>query len=240
MIEIAASVVEGQNAPVVPLWPHGPLPPGRYLCIEVADSGIGMPPDVLDKIFDPFFSTKFIGRGLGLPAVLGIVRGHKGAIHVESVPGKGTTFRVFFPVSPEPAAGASAPPASAPAVRAGAGLILLVDDEPGVRETASKLLARLGFQVLCAADGQQAIALFRGQAPRISGVILDLTMPHLDGVQTLAELRRIRSDIPVIISSGYSEQDVLQRFAGMQLSGFISKPYTLDGLRDALARNLPT
>ena len=238
-IDISASVVEGQAAPAFQLWPHRPLPPGSYLRIEVADSGIGMPPDVLDKIFDPFFSTKFIGRGLGLPAVLGIVRGHKGAIQVDSIPGKGTTFRVFFPASPARASDASAP-APAPAARTEAGLILLVDDEPGVRETASKLLARLGFQVLCAADGGQAIALFRGQAPRISGVILDLTMPNLDGVQTLAELRLIRADIPVIISSGYSEQDVLHRFAGMQLSGFIPKPYTLDGLRTALARSLPT
>ena len=238
-IDISASVVEGQAAPAFRLWPHRPLPPGSYLCIEVADSGIGMPPDVLDKIFDPFFSTKFIGRGLGLPAVLGIVRGHKGAIQVDSVPGKGTTFRVFFPASPVRASGASAP-APAPAARAEAGLILLVDDEPGVRETASKLLARLGFQVLCAADGGQAIALFRGQAPRISGVILDLTMPNLDGVQTLAELRLIRADIPVIISSGYSEQDVLHRFAGMQLSGFIPKPYTLNGLHNTLTKNLPT
>ncbi len=233
-IRIAAGMIDGNALPPAQIWPHESLAPVPHLYIEVADTGSGMSPDVIEKIFDPFFSTKFFGRGLGLCAVLGIVRGHKGAIQVDSTPGKGTTFRVYFPTCPEPPSGLSSTQSPTPPP-AHAGLLLLVDDEADVRNTAAKLLARLGYQVLCAADGEQAISLFRGQAPRISGVILDLTMPHLDGVQTLAQLRSIRHDVPAIISSGYSEQDVLQRFAGMKVQGFISKPYTLAGLRASLA-----
>ena len=236
-IRLSAGVVDGEQLLPAKIWPHEPLPSGAYLYIEVTDSGSGIPPHLIEKIFDPFFSTKFIGRGLGLCAVLGIVRGHKGAIQVDSAIGKGTTFRVFFPACSKPASDIVAPPSSPPPN--GSDVLLLVDDEASVRDTATKLLTLLGYQVVCAADGEQAIALFRGQATRISGVILDLTMPHLDGVQTLAKLRTIRSDIPVIISSGYSEQDVLLRFAGMKLNGFISKPYTLVGLRTVLSQSLP-
>ena len=142
-------------------------------------------------------------------------------------------------VTPRPATAAASPNAPVPGARTRSGLILLVDDESGVRETASKLLNRMGYQVTCAADGEQAIQLFRGQADRIVGVILDLTMPQLDGVQTLIRLRLIRENVPVIISSGYGEQDVMQRFEGLHVNGFISKPYTLDGLRQALDQSLP-
>jgi PAS domain S-box-containing protein len=238
MIDISVGVLDGQRLSATQLQPHEPLPPGPYLYIEVADTGMGIPSEQVDRIFDPFYSTKFTGRGLGLPTVLGIVRGHKGAIQVTSAPGKGTTFRVFFPAKLHPQCAISATPVPAAAARTASGMILLVDDEPGVRDTASKLLARLGYQVLCAADGAQAIHLFRNQAPRVSGILLDLTMPHLDGVQTLAEIRRIRADVPVIISSGYSETDVLQRFEGLKVNGFIPKPYTLEGLRATLAKHL--
>ena len=238
-IDLSAGVLDGRSVPPAQLWPREPLPPGPYLYIEIVDSGAGMGPDVLNKIFDPFFSTKFVGRGLGLPAVLGIVRGHKGAIQVGSRPGRGTTFRVFFPAKPKPATAAASPDAPVPGARTRSGLILLVDDESGVRETASKLLSRMGYQVTCAGDGEQAIQLFRSQADRIVGVILDLTMPQLDGVQTLIRLRLIRENVPVIISSGYGEQDVMQRFEGLHVNGFISKPYTLDGLRQALDQSLP-
>ena len=236
-IRLSAGIADGGQLLPAKIWPHEPLVPGSYLYIEVADTGTGISPDVVEKIFDPFFSTKFIGRGLGLCAVIGIVRGHKGAIQVDSALGQGSTFRVYFPACSEPAANLSTPPPSPSPSRSD--ILLLVDDEATVRDTASKLLARIGYEVLCAADGEQAIALFREQAAHISGVILDLTMPHLDGVQTLAQLRTIRADIPVLISSGYSEQDVLRRFAGLQVSGFISKPYTLATLQAALSQGLP-
>lgn len=237
-IDISAGVVDAAALPATRLWPHEKLPDGTYLFVEVADSGAGIAPELADKIFDPFFSTKFTGRGLGLAAVLGIMRGHKGAIQMTSTPGQGTTFRAFFPVKPQVPAPETAPASPQSLVKPGAERILLVDDEAGVRETASKLMTRLGFQVLCAADGDQAIALFRSQPSRIALVLLDLTMPHLDGVQTLAELRRIRPDIPVIVSSGHSESDVRQRFQGVPVDGYIPKPYTLENLRAALAQVL--
>ncbi|MGD9781409.1 MAG: transporter substrate-binding domain-containing protein [Kiritimatiellia bacterium] len=236
-IDVSAGVVEGSSLPPSRLWPHEKLADGPYLFIEVADTGSGIPPDILEKIFDPFFSTKFTGRGLGLAAVLGILRSHKGAIQVDSAPGQGTNFRVFFPVQSDAPAPAPAAPRPAAAAADG-GLILLVDDEASLRETASKLLARMGFQVLCAADGEQAVNLFRAQSARICGVILDLTLPKLDGVQTFSALRSIRADVPVLVSSGYSQADVRQRFAGLQINGFIPKPYTLDGLRQTLDQAL--
>ena len=238
-IDVSAGVVEGSSLPPARLWPHEKLPPGPYLFLEVADSGSGIPPEILEKIFDPFFSTKFTGRGLGLAAVLGILRSHQGAVQVDSAPGKGTNFRVYFPVLSASAAPApAAPRPAAAAAAAGGGLILLVDDEPSLRETASKLLARMGFQVLCAADGEQAVNLFRTQSSRICGVILDLTLPKLDGVQTFSALRNVRPDVPVLVSSGYSQADVYHRFAGLQINGFIPKPYTFDGLRQALDQAL--
>lgn len=241
-IDVSAGVRDSQDISPAHVFPGEPLPPGPCVYLEVADTGSGMPPERLDKIFDPFYSTKFIGRGLGLPVVLGIVRSHKGAIQVDSQAGKGTTFRVFFPVSPQPAPARNPPePSAAPAGWNGAGqLLLLVDDDQGVIETGVKLLTRLGFQVLCATDGQHALHLFHAQASKIAGIILDLTMPNLDGAQALAELRRIRPNIPVIVSSGHGEQEVMQRFAGLEPDGFLQKPYTLEGLRNTLRHILPS
>jgi PAS domain S-box-containing protein len=243
-IDVSAGTTDGQGPTSDHVWPSEPLPPGTYVYIEVADTGIGMSPEMLNRIFDPFYSTKFIGRGLGLPVVLGIVRSHKGAIQVESKSGQGTVFRVVFPANPLPSAAQfpSVPvPVPAPPGWSGSGrLILLVDDDQGVIETCVKLLTRLGFQVLCAVDGHHAIHLFRAQAQNVAGIILDLTMPNLDGAQALAEIRRIRPDVPVIVSSGHSEQEVMQRFAGLETDGFLQKPYTLEGLRNTLGHLLPS
>jgi signal transduction histidine kinase len=205
--------------------PEDPISPGLHVCLEVLDNGIGMTREIQERIFDPFFTTKFTGRGLGLAAVVGIVRGHKGALEVSSEPGHGSTFRVFFPA----AVGAKLPRRkSAPAfVNTGrTTLVLVVDDEEMVRRTADTALRRAGHSVLTAVDGFEALKVFRKNVEDIGLVLLDLTMPGIDGEQTLHELRRIRQDVKVILSSGYNEAEVVERFSGRGLAGFVQKPYT--------------
>lgn len=209
------------------------LPEGVYCYIEVADTGCGMSEETKARLCDPFFTTKFTGRGLGMSAVLGIARSHRGTLKIYTENGRGSTIKVLFPAlhaqeRPQNTIVSYAAPCFAGKT------LLLVDDEETVRTVGRQMLERMGFIVIPAKDGREAVTVFRSQPETIDCVVMDLTMPHMDGEEAFREMRRIRDDVQVILSSGYHEQDVTQRFTGKGLAGFIQKPYTMSALRDAL------
>ena len=213
------------------------LPEGDYIYLEVSDTGSGMDESTKARIFDPFFSTKFTGRGLGLAAVQGIVRGHHGAIKVYSEVSRGTTFKILFPVYDLKENGQDVVEPSLEQWR-GAGTILVVDDEESGRTLLRSILVRQGFEVLEAKDGRDALAVFRQHQADIRAVLLDLTMPHLGGQEAFRELRRIRSDVRVVLMSGYSEQEVTSLFSGKGIAGFVQKPFRVSDLMTVVRQSL--
>lgn len=226
VICIATGAMECDRAYLSETYLDDDLPEGLYSYIEVSDTGIGMSPTVRERIFDPFFTTKFTGRGLGLAAVLGIVRGHRGAVKVYTEQGCGTTVKVLFPSIEKCEPMVDAPVFLSQPMSQDS-KILLVDDEETVRAVGRSMLERMGLEVLTAADGQEALEIFAEHKGVVSCVILDLTMPVVGGEECFRELRRIRRDVPVILTSGYNEQDLISRFAGKGLAGFMQKPYRM-------------
>jgi signal transduction histidine kinase/CheY-like chemotaxis protein len=216
------------------------IAPGLYVVLEVHDTGSGMDEGTLSKIFDPFFTTKFQGRGLGLAAVQGIVRSHRGGLKVYSTMGKGTTFKMLLPAVFEPAKRLSGPVGADHDALRGCGLVLIVDDEPFVRTTAKNMLERYGYSVLLAADGRQGLELFKKHEAELRFVLLDLMMPIMGGQEALRNIRTINSDIPVVLSSGFNEVEAIRRFTGKGLSGFIQKPYTASALAVKIKQVLDT
>lgn len=215
-----------------------PVDKGTHVFFEVSDNGQGFEKELIQRIFEPFFTTKFIGRGLGLSAVAGIVSGHNGALYVHSDPGKGTVFRIFFPV----AAVTSEQSADTNSKREkwqGRGTVMLVDDEDSVRSVTINILQRLGLDVIAAADGFQAIDMYRRQHKDIGIVLLDLTMPRMNGVETYRELKKINPDVCVILASGYSKDIVSLHFTDQELVYSLQKPYTIAKLRSLLSILMP-
>ena len=222
------------------LFPKQDLDPGEYVRLEVADTGSGMSPETLSKIFDPFFTTKFAGRGLGLAALRGIVRRHRGGIRIFSQLGEGTVFTLLFPASHTRVPSASvARTDDAPDVRLGGITVLVVDDEEGLRSLVADALGMEGATVLQAVDGEDGIEQFYQHLQEIDAVVLDLTMPKLSGEEVFRQIKATRPSVPVILCSGYTQEDVARQFVGVELDGFIEKPFTpsqlIDKLRDALS-----
>jgi CheY-like chemotaxis protein len=233
VISITTGCRDCDNSYLKNFWLDENITEGFYVYIDIADSGCGMSRDTLAKIFDPFFTTKFTGRGLGMAAVLGIVKGHRGAIKVDSEPGKGTTFKILLPASSTPTEIISRD--SHTDDWKSEGKVLVVDDEESIRDVTKEMLQEFGFTTITANDGRDAIEKIK-ENPEIVFVILDLTMPNMDGEQCFFELKQINPDVKVIMSSGFSEHEINQKFAGSGLAGFIQKPYKLSELKDAIQK----
>lgn len=212
--------------------------PGRFVALEVADNGHGMADDVRERMFEPFFSTKRAGRGLGLAAVLGIVRGHQGALLVDSALGRGTRVRVLFPAAPKstPSTTARVMARPTPNVRGRvSGTVLVAEDEDGIRRLMERLLMDMGLKVLCAASGEAALELLRRQPESVSFALLDLSMPGISGIETLARLRAVRPDLCAVLTSGYERESIRGCQAEAGFVGFIHKPFDIATFRETIA-----
>ena len=233
VISFSTGVMHADQLYLKQTYTEDDLPEGSYVFIEVSDTGCGMDAEVLERIFDPFFTTKFTGRGLGMSAVLGIVRGHRGALRVYSEVGQGTTFKMLLPVSSRDVLADEKHGHVDGGWRA-SGTMLVVDDEETIREIACLMLEDLGFKTLSAEDGVAGLEMYRQHQQDIVGVLLDMTMPRMDGKECFRELRRVNPDVKVMLSSGYNEQDATSRFVGQGLAGFIQKPYSPEALSEKI------
>jgi len=236
IVSIRTGAQAYERADLAKDFPGQAIEPGLFLTLEVADTGLGMSAETQARIFEPFFTTKFTGRGLGLAAMQGIVRGHRGGIRVYSELGKGTTFKVIFPAGSGEIAELDEP--AAEQGWSGSGTILVVDDEEHVRQVAGDLIRSMGFETVSAENGLQALERYRASSVPIRAVLLDLTMPQMDGVETFRELRRLDPQCRVILTSGYNEQEAIQGFLGKGLAAFVQKPFLREDLVRALRQAL--
>jgi two-component system cell cycle sensor histidine kinase/response regulator CckA len=231
VINAAEAILPAESGTVVVTTGSENTDGGLYASLEVRDSGCGMDEETINRIFDPFFTTKFTGRGLGLAAVQGIVQGHNGVLKVNSREGQGSTFTVLFPATRETLAVKAA---TTPDLAAQEELVLVVDDEETIRRTAKAMLEHYGYTVVVAADGKEAVDLFRVIKDKVTAVLLDMTMPVMNGEEAFEQMKAIRPDVKVVLSSGYNEVDAIRRFTGKGIAGFIQKPYPAARLAEKL------
>ncbi|MFB0976671.1 MAG: PAS domain S-box protein [Myxococcota bacterium] len=214
------------------------LEAGPHIYVEVSDTGCGMDADTITKIFDPFFTTKFTGRGLGLAAVAGIVRGHQGALEIRSEPGKGSVVRVLFPVSQGAEPLGQLTSIGGKNTWTADAMVLVIDDDEGMRDLATDILSRAGLEVRAAANGRDGLEIFRAHANEINLVLLDRTMPTMSGYETFQEIRKIHPSTPVVLVSGYSEERAAAELAGAGLAGFLHKPFLPETLLDLVKASI--
>ena len=210
------------------------IAPGSYVCIEVTDTGCGMNEEVKRRLFEPFYTTKFTGRGLGLSATLGIIHSHKGALQLASQLGEGTTFRIYLPADSSAGSKDELCQQNPKEPWRGSGTILLVDDEESILLAVSAMLKILGFNVLTASDGHEALAIYQEQVATIDLVLTDMGMPVMSGQEMIPELKKIRSDLPIIVSSGFGEVNVTESIDVGSVAGILNKPYNFGQLRQIL------
>lgn len=233
-ITVATSPAKLEKSDLEKLTINYGLTQGEYILLEVSDSGCGVESSKIKQIFDPFYTTKFTGRGLGLAAVSGIIRSHNAGLIVESEIRKGTSFKIYFPVSNEIPENGRQVTKKHPSFKNRDLTVLIVDDEKYIRDLTIKMLNISGYRVQIAQNGREAIDVFTREKNDISCILMDLTMPELDGREALIEIRKVDPDIPIIITSGYCEYDIVSKFSEEKISGFLQKPYNLEDIISAI------
>lgn len=227
IISLRTGIVKLSDTTPAALWHSRDLAEGAYVFAEVSDTGVGIAAGKIERIFDPFYSTKGAGRGLGLAATLGIAHGNGGVIQVDSEPEKGTTIRLLLPVSdqPETSADSELRRSERSGQWQGEATILVVDDEPQIRAVAKRLLERAGFEVVAVVDGQAAVDFQREHSDQIDAVLLDVSMPRMSGAETFRALRRVQPGLGILLMSGYDEHETTRKLGEEGLAGFIQKPF---------------